>query len=147
MYPRSKLFTFFNVFFLCCFSLYAISPVAGMVQNCNGEQGGRNEIRTPGLNLYVVHLFLTQFMSRDDQENEDSQDENSGAQCLLKKKRAVLSSKDLTADMVPGVVTTIAHDPDPFASAYVVARTTHQHKLKYDHDVLSLHSGISPPFA
>jgi len=142
----------FNVLFLLFFFVYAISPLTYTAQKVTLAHQGPVGIHEHGVSLYIVKLLLSNVLVQDDPDDDQddlgAQVPASSSHVLLKKKRAVLSSSKLKTLMLLQAMQTASHDATPFLNTATFDRTALLGQSGfYQHYVLPLHSGNSPPAA
>ena len=145
MHSGGKTLKILDVLLLFSFFVYAISPLTYTARGNKSENEGPGNIQSHGVSLYLFDLLLSQVILQNE-EDPEAQETTPDSNLLLKKKRAVLSSKNLKTLMFVQLLEALSHDVIFPAHSAAFARTVQQDQSNfYAHYVLPLHSGNSPP--
>lgn len=136
-----------TILILACFSIYAISPLARTF-HLNSTKPVRGKIEKPAVKIYVIHLLLSSLFDGDTDDASVEQNDPSEGHFLIKKKKAVLSTKNLRSFMSLDAVATVSPDSDRIETT-IYARLglppAALHIAQYL--IVPLHSGNAPPSA
>ncbi len=145
MHSEGKTLKILDALLLFCFFVYAISPLTYTSRSSKSENEGPGNVQSHGVSLYLVDLLLSQVILQNEEDLE-AQETTPDSNFLLKKKRAILSSKNLKTLMLVQLLEAMSHDVTFPANTATFARTVQQDQSNfYEHYVLPLHSGNSPP--
>jgi hypothetical protein len=151
MNSRSWKLKIFDGVFLLCFFVYAVSPLTYSAPGTEKKHESSCSVQGHGVSLYIVKLLLSTLIVQEDQDDLDELDAREAtpsAHILLRKKRAVLSSKDLNALMQAQALEVLVLTAlFPENAAVLVGTVSHDQSNPYRYDGLSLRSGNSPPAA
>jgi len=148
MDSKGKTLKIIDVLFLLCFFVYAVSPLTYTAQSNTIASADSGGIQTPGVSLYLVTLLLSNVISEDDDDDPGDRETAPSSHCLLIKKRAVLSSKNLKSLMLVQAMEALTLAAVFSTDTATLARTAPQdHSNFYPQYVLPCHSGNSPPSA
>lgn len=129
---------------LVFFSIYAMSPLEGTFQTSKSNPANLDDTMRPAVGLYVVHLLLSGMVGQEVAAAADHDDETSD-HCFIKKKRAILSSKNLKILIALTVIETVARGRDRIehqSSPRDVEIPGFRHP---QNPVIRLHPGNAPP--
>lgn len=136
-----------TILILVCFSIYAISPLVRTFQ-VNSTKPVRGEIEQPAVKIYVIQFLLFDLFDDDTDGAFAEQDDPSEGHFLIKKKKAVLSEKNLRPIMSLDTVATVSSDADGIEASIqnrLCLPPAALHTAQYL--MIPLHSGNAPPSA
>lgn len=129
----------FLLFFLAYFFIYAVSPLSYAYEL--DKNADHSSIQSP--KIFIVELLLSKLIKQKSQDTATP-----SGQCLLKKKRATLSSNKIKVSK--DTLKKICIVPDNFISIFadepsVTVEASNERKFHKSFRII--HSGLSPPLA
>ena len=134
-----------TILILLCFSIYAVSPLARTFQ-LNSANTVRGVIERPAAKIYIIHFLLSGLLEDASDDVTAEQEDTSDGHILIKKKKALLSAKNLRSILSLSTVETVARDserPEATLSVRLDISSAKPHTVQYL--LASLHSGNAPP--
>ena len=137
-----------TVLLLCCFSIYAISPLAGTFQLGSSTLPVGSEIEQPAFKIYIIHFLLSSLFDVKSNDTSPEQDDQTGDHCLIKKKRVIFSIKNLRSILSLSMVEVSTPRTGPTeATLYERLNISSARPYTDQNPITSLHSGNAPPLS